>query len=120
MESPASQTGNANAPATLNDNLRQMVAALEAERQSLAGLDRDGITSAADRKDLLCSVLAGAIPGSLDEEGRALVRAAAQKNETNRRIRNLLATNVAARLDALSGSPGLYTSPNAAMVLQRA
>lgn len=119
MKSPA-RVPNAAAPATLNDNLRQMLAALESERQSLAGLDRNGITIAADRKELLCSVLAGAIPGSLDEEGRALVQAAAQKNETNRRIRNLLAANVAARLDALSGSPGTYSSPASGTIMQRA
>ena len=39
--------------------------------------------------------------------------AARRLNEVNRQVRNLLAANVAARLDALTRSPGLYTGPRA-------
>jgi hypothetical protein len=37
-----------------------------------------------------------------------LLDAARRLNEVNRQVRNLIAANVAARLDALTGSPALY------------
>jgi DNA-binding transcriptional regulator YbjK len=121
-----SASGPASTPAepqALAQSLRQMVAALESERQALAALDLDAITVAATDKDELCGVITLHDPAqntaghpALDEECRALLIAAKQKNETNRRIRNLLAANVEARIEALSGTPGLYRKPH----LQRA
>lgn len=102
----------------LAQSLRQMLAVLESERRALAALDLDTILLASTDKDELCGVLADheEAQAAVDEECRGLLHAAKQKNETNRRIRNLLAANVAARLEALSGSPGLYRKPD----LQRA
>ena len=45
---------------------------------------------------------------TIDEECRGLMDAARRLNEVNRQVRNLIAANVAARLDALTGSPALY------------
>ena len=50
----------------------------------------------------------GAEPALIDEECRGLLDAARRLNEVNRQVRNLVAANVAARLDALTGSPALY------------
>ena len=93
--------------------LRQMLAVLDSEREALAALDLDAIVLATTDKDALCSAFSPSTdaPEPLDDEARALLLAAKQKNETNRRIRNLLAANVAARLEALSGKPGLYRRP---------
>ncbi|MEZ5682865.1 flagellar protein FlgN [Novosphingobium sp.] len=96
----------------LRDNLRQMIAVLQAERQALAGLDLDAIIGCAQDKVALCGTLDVCGPfapdHSLDEECRGLLDAARRLNEVNRQVRNLLAANVAARLDALTGSPALY------------
>ena len=92
--------------------LRQMIAVLQAERQALAGLDLDGIMGAAQDKVALCGTLDGFSPlvetGTVDEECRGLLDAARRLNEVNRQVRNLIAANVAARLNALTGSPALY------------
>lgn len=40
-----------------------------------------------------------------------MLDAARRLNEVNRQVRNLIAANVAARLDALTGSPALYNAP---------
>lgn len=100
------------ASAEMRDNLRQMIAVLQAERQALAGLDLDAIMGCAQDKIALCGRLddggpfaAGAV---IDEECRGLLDAARRLNEVNRQVRNLIAANVAARLDALTGSPALY------------
>jgi hypothetical protein len=89
--------------------LRQMVAVLQAERQALAGLDLDGIMGCAVSKRGLCDVIevgsAGAQP---DAECQGLLESARRLNAVNRQIRNLVAANVSARLDALTGSPALY------------
>lgn len=90
--------------ASLADSLRQMIAVLEAERQALAALDADGLIGAAREKEALCEALAGIGPEALDAETRGLAETARQLNEVNRRVRNLLAANIAARLDALAGS----------------
>jgi hypothetical protein len=42
-------------------------------------------------------------PQTLDGETRTLAETARQLNEVNRRVRNLLAANVAARIEALGG-----------------
>jgi len=89
---------------TLAGNLRQMIAVLERERQALAALDADGLIGAAQEKETLCDALAAIGPQMLDGETRALAETARQLNEVNRRVRNLLAANVAARIEALGGS----------------
>ena len=96
----------------LRETLRQMIAVLQEERQALAGLDLDAIMGCANDKIALCGTIdaAGpfADPAALDEECRGLLDAARRLNEVNRQVRNLIAANVAARLDALTGSPALY------------
>lgn len=92
----------------LRESLRQMVAVLEDERQALAGLDLDGIVGAGQEKTALCDALSGAEPDQVDEECRGLLEAARRLNEVNRQVRNLIAANVSARLDALTGSASLY------------
>ena len=84
-------------------NLRQMIAVLERERQALAALDADGLIGAAHDKEALCDALAEIGPQTLDGETCTLAETARQLNEVNRRVRNLLAANVAARIEALGG-----------------
>jgi len=97
---------------TLRNQLRQMVAVLEDERQALAGIDLDGIMGAAVAKESLCATLAEfgveADTAHVDEECRGLLDAARRLNEVNRQVRNLIAANVSARLDVLTGAPALY------------
>lgn len=88
---------------SLAANLRQMIAVLERERQALAALDADDLICAARAKDALCDELAAIGPQALDGETRGLAETARQLNEVNRRVRNLLAANVAARIEALGG-----------------
>jgi hypothetical protein len=85
-------------------SLRQMIAVLETERQALAGLDADGLIGSAHDKQALCDMLAGIGPQALDSETRGLAETARHLNEVNRRVRNLLAANVAARIEALGGA----------------
>ncbi|HKX77812.1 MAG TPA: flagellar protein FlgN [Novosphingobium sp.] len=92
----------------LRETLRQMLAVLEAERQALAGLDLDAILCSANDKQKLCGTLDGAAVLAIDEECRAMLDAAKRQNEVNRQVRNLIAANVSARLDALTGSPQTY------------
>ncbi len=95
-------------------SLRQMIAVLETERQALAALDADALIGSAREKEALCEVLAGIGPQALDSETRGLAETAQQLNEVNRRVRNLLAANVAARIEALGGTPrGLGRLPRA-------
>jgi sigma54-dependent transcription regulator len=94
--------------ANLRETLRQMLAVLQAERQALAGLDLDGILGAAMDKRDLCGRLDQAAVAEVDEECRGLLDAAKRLNEVNRQVRNLIAANVSARLDAMLGSPALY------------
>jgi len=99
---------NADPQILLRENLRQMVAVLQDERQALAGLDLDGIMGAAVGKNQLCDAMGGVDPDAVDEECRGLLDAARRLNEVNRQVRNLIAANVTARLDALTGSASLY------------
>jgi len=96
----------------MRDQLRQMIAVLQAERQALAGLDLDGLMGAAQDKLRLCGTLDAHSPFAathgIDDECRGLLDAARRLNEVNRQVRNLIAANVAARLDALTGTPALY------------
>jgi hypothetical protein len=81
-----------------------MIAVLQRERQALAALDADALVGAAREKESLCDTLAALEPQSLDGETRSLAETARQLNEVNRRVRNLLAANVAARIEALGGA----------------
>lgn len=95
----------------LRDALRQMVAVLQSERQALAGLDLDGIMGCAHDKQSLCLQLDGTDTALVDPECRGLLDAARRLNEVNRQVRNLIAANVATRLEAITGSPALYRAP---------
>lgn len=95
----------------LRDTLGQMLAVLQSERQALAGLDLDAILGAAAEKTLLCGTLGTTGAEEVDEECRGMLDAARRLNEANRQIRNLIAANVSARLDALTGAPALYRAP---------
>lgn len=92
----------------LRETLRQMVAVLQEERQALAGLDLDGIMGSAAAKSDMCDVIEMANVSALDDECRGLLEAARKMNEVNRQVRNLIAANVAARLEAFAGGPALY------------
>ena len=97
----------------LRGPLRQMIAVLEIERQALAGLDLDGVLAAAADKHTLCERIDRDGATALDEECVALLESARRLNEINRQVRNLIAANVSARLDALAGAPALYGKPAA-------
>ncbi|MFO6446370.1 flagellar protein FlgN [Erythrobacter sp. NE805] len=101
----------------LASNLRQMIAVLERERQALAALDADSLIGAARDKEALCDTLAAFGPDGLRLEGetRNLAETARQLNEVNRRVRNLLAANVAARIEALGGKRRMPRAPYAKM-----
>ncbi|MEO5586143.1 MAG: flagellar protein FlgN [Novosphingobium sp.] len=92
----------------LRDNLRQMVAVLQTERQALAGMDLEGIMGCATDKSALCGRMADVDAEVVDAECRGLLDAARRLNEVNRQVRNLIAANVSSRLDELTGSPALY------------
>lgn len=101
VESVASDpVGPGAAPAAI---LRQMIAVLEIERQALAALDAEGLTEISRVKEELCGALAPLAADALDQETRGLAETARRLNDVNRRVRNLLAANVAARLAALGG-----------------
>ena len=85
----------------LPTQLRQMIAALENERQALATLDLDLLTNAVRDKEALCDILEPVSADQLNDETRSLASTARQLNDVNRRVRNLLAANVASRLEAL-------------------
>lgn len=95
----------------LAENLRQMLAILESERQALAGLDLERIITCTDGKQRLCSELEKVAAIELDEECEGLLNAVRRLNDVNRKLRNMIADNVQARLGALTGSSWLYGSP---------
>ena len=103
----------------LRETLGQMLAVLQAERQALAGLDLDAIIGAAYAKTALCGTLDTSGALELDEECRGMLDAARRLNEVNRQIRNLIAANVSARIDALTGAPALYRAPGYAHAAAR-
>ena len=104
----------------LRDTLRQMLAVLEDERHALAGLDVDAIMGCSVDKNALCGRLDTTSPEMVDEECRGLLDAARRLNEANRRVRNLIAANVAARLDAMTGQPAIYRTHAATARIGRA
>jgi hypothetical protein len=91
----------------LAENLRQMLALLEGERQALAALDLERIVVCSDGKLQMCNALE-ARGAELDEECRTLLDAVKRMNEVNRKLRNLLAANVQSRLSALMGDGPVY------------
>ncbi len=93
--------------------LRQMIAVLNSERQALAGYDVDAVMACSIEKQGLCSGLEQHGAVDLDEETISLLESARQINEVNRQIRNLAAANIAARIDAIRGSPALYSVASA-------
>lgn len=95
-------------------HLRQMIAALEAERQALAALDLEALIAATHSKQTLCSTLAPITALPDDADCRALAASARALNEINRRVRNLLAAQVAARIDGLAGQNRPYSASRAA------
>ncbi len=95
------------AQSPLRENLRQMLALLEGERQALAALDLERIVTCAEGKQGLCGAIEGR-GAELDEESRGLLEAVKRLNEVNRRMRNLIAANVQARLSALTGGAPVY------------
>jgi hypothetical protein len=108
------------ATAPLRDSLRQMLALLEGERQALAALDLERIITCADGKHSICDALDGR-GTEIDEECRGLLDAVKRMNEVNRKLRNLLAANVQARLSSLTGNFAVYEAvrPAAARELSR-
>ncbi len=100
----------------LGEMLRQMLALLEGERQALAALDLERILVCADGKLDLCDRIEQQAQRLLDEETRSLLDAVKRLNEINRKMRNLIAANVEARLGALTGKVGLYASARPAML----
>jgi hypothetical protein len=96
----------------LRESLRQMVAVLQDERQALAGMDLDGIMAASLDKTKLCGRIDDGGITAIDEECRGLLETARRLNEVNRQVRNLIAANVAARLEAITGAPALYRAKN--------
>jgi hypothetical protein len=97
----------------LRETLRHMLAVLEDERQALAGLDLEGILCTAADKQRLCGTLDESGTTEIDDECRALIETAKRLNEVNRQVRNLIAANVSARLEAITGSPAIYRAGNA-------
>ncbi|WP_370180107.1 hypothetical protein [Alteriqipengyuania sp.] len=95
---------------TTRTALRQMLALLEGERQALAALDIDRITNCTSGKMELCDRLDKVRPEELDEECLGLLDAVRRLNTINRRLRNLIATNVQSRIDAMAGAAGTYDS----------
>ena len=98
----------------MTGNLRQMIAVLEAERQALATLDADGLFETSHQKQDLCDSLAPFGGQALGPEARELAKTAQALNDVNRRVRNLLAANVAARLEALGAQQHTYAPVHAA------
>lgn len=92
----------------IRDTLRQMLAVLEGERQALAGMDLDGIVGISRSKDHLCGFLEDVGVVELDDDAQGMLESARQLNEVNRQVRNIMAANVARRLDALTGRPQIY------------
>lgn len=93
----------------LADHLRQMLALLEGERQALAALDLERILTCAGGKMDLCAIIDGCDSAALDEESRGLLDAVRRLNAINRRLRNLIASNMQARFAQLTGRAGLYS-----------
>ena len=93
--------------------LRQMLALLEGERQALAALDLERILTCAEGKMELCAAIESRAAGPLDEECSGLLDATTRLNDINRKLRNMIAAGVEARLGQLTGRNGLYGAGSA-------
>lgn len=103
---------------TTRTALRQMLALLEGERQALAALDLDRITNCTQGKMELCDRLDKVRPEELDEECLGLLDAVRRLNTINRRLRNLIASNVQTRLDSMAGAGGTYQGAHGGLLPQ--
>lgn len=104
-------------PLAMRDSLTQMLALLEQERQALASLDLERILSCASGKEDICARLDASRGGELDDECRGLLDAVKRLNDVNRKLRNLIAANIQARLGTLTGTADLYArSPGGATI----
>ena len=92
----------------LHGNLRQMIAVLQDERQALATLKAEVLLDVTRQKEGLCEELSKFGSHPMDEETQALAHTAKALNDVNRRVRNLLAANVAGRLETLGGQRHAY------------
>lgn len=92
----------------LRESLKKMLVLLEGERSALASLDMEHILTCADGKVELCRLIEREAKAGVDEECHGLLDAAHRLNEINRKLRNLIAANVQARLTALSGAVAMY------------
>ena len=104
---------------TLKESLRQMLAALQQERQALAAIDLETILLCANQKAVLVDEIAVMNRDDIDDECRGMVEAAHRLNEVNRHTRNLLAANVASRLNMLTGRSELYCVDSIPARIQR-
>lgn len=103
---------------SLGETLRQMLALLEGERQALAALDLERILTCADGKLELCGRIEQRAQTPVDDETRGLLDAVRRLNEINRKMRNLIAANVEARLGAITGKTGLYGRARPSLLLE--
>lgn len=94
----------------LRESLKSMLALLEGERSALASFDMERIMTCADGKLELCERIEREAQKGVDEECHGLLDAVHRLNEINRKLRNLIAANVQARLSALTGAVGMYAS----------
>ncbi|GMM93548.1 hypothetical protein [Qipengyuania sp. MTN3-11] len=90
--------------------LQQMLALLQGERQALAALDLERIVTCTNGKLDLCNRLEAVEKDSLDEECLGILDAVRRLNEINRRLRNLIASNVQNRLGAFTGGGAAYSA----------
>ncbi|MCJ7420387.1 hypothetical protein [Sphingomicrobium astaxanthinifaciens] len=89
--------------------LRHILALLDRERQAFATLDIDLMAACVDDKVSSCDLLEGAQANELNEETLELLHAARRQNEINRRMRNILASNVQERLQRITGRDHSYS-----------
>ncbi|MDE1917768.1 MAG: flagellar protein FlgN [Sphingomonadales bacterium] len=99
---------SASSSLTLRDTLSRMIDVLQQERKALASMNMEEILGCAYEKHELCEQLEQARREDFDEEAKGQLDAARRLNEVNRQLRNLIAANVSARLEAIMGGPALY------------
>ena len=90
--------------------LQQMLALLQGERQALAACACNNAIEVESGKMDLCVKLEAVEKASLDEECLGVLDAVRRLNEINRRLRNLIASNVQNRLGALTGNNAPYAA----------
>jgi len=91
-------------------NLQQMHALLQGERQALAALDLERVVTCTNGKMDLCAKLETVDHANLDEECLGVLDAIRRLNQINRRLRNLIASNVENRLGSLGGDGQPYAT----------